>query len=187
MNAAFLKNKHETGLSYGAYLATDPMRGAAWRKKSDGIKLSTDQRTLLARFVRPMPVICLSGIWCGDCAVQCPMLDAIASACPIVDLVFLDNAEHSDLANEVRIAGGNRVPTVLWMSEEYEFVHLLGDRTLSRYRQLAATQLGAACPLPSFVQPADEVAIMVGEWLNEFERVQWILRLSPHLRQLHGD
>jgi hypothetical protein len=25
------------------------------------------------------------------------------------------------------------------------------------------------------------------DWLNEFERVQWILRLSPRLRQAHGD
>jgi len=25
------------------------------------------------------------------------------------------------------------------------------------------------------------------EWLDEFERVQWMLRLSPRLRQLHGD
>ena len=25
------------------------------------------------------------------------------------------------------------------------------------------------------------------DWLNEFERVQWLLRLSPRLRRLHGD
>ena len=25
------------------------------------------------------------------------------------------------------------------------------------------------------------------DWLNEFERVQWLLRLSPRLRQRHGD
>lgn len=187
MNAALLKKKHNDGLSYGDYLATDSVRGPQWLEKSKRIELSEDQRTLLGSFSRPMPVICLSGIWCGDCAMQCPMLDAIARACPAVDLVFLDRDEHSDLSNEVRIAGGNRVPTVLWMSEEFEFVHLLGDRTLSRYRQMAATQLGAACPLPSFAHPADEISTMVGEWLNEFERVQWILRLSPHLRQLHGD
>jgi len=25
------------------------------------------------------------------------------------------------------------------------------------------------------------------DWLDEFERVQWLLRLSPRLRQLHRD
>lgn len=187
MNAAFLQKKHKNGLSYDHYLATDPARAGNWREKSKRVELSADQRALLGSFSRRMPVICLSGIWCGDCAVQCPMIDAIARACPPVDLVFLDRDEHADLSNEVRIAGGNRVPTVLWMSEEFEFVHLLGDRTLSRYRQMAASQLGAACPLPSFVNPADEIATMVSEWLNEFERVQLILRLSPRLRQLHRD
>ncbi|MCI0378548.1 MAG: hypothetical protein L0215_13145 [Gemmataceae bacterium] len=25
------------------------------------------------------------------------------------------------------------------------------------------------------------------DWLDEFERVQWLLRLSPRLRAMHGD
>jgi hypothetical protein len=29
--------------------------------------------------------------------------------------------------------------------------------------------------------------LAVGEWLGEFERAQLILRLSPRLRQKHGD
>jgi hypothetical protein len=28
---------------------------------------------------------------------------------------------------------------------------------------------------------------VVQDWLDEFERVQWILRLSPRLRKIHGD
>jgi hypothetical protein len=39
-----------------------------------------------------------------------------------------------------------------------------------------------------FVKDADPVQqAVVQDWLNEFERVQWILRLSPRLRRLHGD
>jgi hypothetical protein len=30
-------------------------------------------------------------------------------------------------------------------------------------------------------------AQIVQDWLNEFERVQWMLRLSPRLRKIHGD
>lgn len=38
------------------------------------------------------------------------------------------------------------------------------------------------------VKSADPVqAQIVQDWLNEFERVQWILRLSPRLRKLHND
>jgi hypothetical protein len=33
----------------------------------------------------------------------------------------------------------------------------------------------------------DSIAVVVADWLEEFERVQLILRLSGRLRQLHGD
>jgi hypothetical protein len=35
--------------------------------------------------------------------------------------------------------------------------------------------------------PDDALAAVAAEWLAEFERVQLILRLSPRLRQKHGD
>ena len=191
MDAKFLRLKHSAGLDFEAYLATDPGRTAQWREKCKLLSLDNEQRALLQSFTRRMPVICLSGTWCGDCAVQCPMLVAIATASPAIDLVFLHRDEHADLSDQVRIAGGKRVPTVLWMSEEFEFVHLFGDRTLSRYRRMAATQLGTttgpACPLPSITTPASESATVLAEWIAEFERVQLILRLSPRLRQKHGD
>ena len=187
MKAEFLKAKHADGLGFDAYIATDPNRAANWQAKRDAVSLEDSQRAYLGGLIRRMPVICLSGIWCGDCAIQCPMIAAIADASHLIDLVFLDRDEHADLSNEVRIAGGNRVPTVIWLSEEFEFVHLLGDRTLSRYRRMAATQIGPSCPLPSFMPPADENVAVLAEWIAEFERVQLILRLSPRLRKLHGD
>ena len=33
----------------------------------------------------------------------------------------------------------------------------------------------------------DALALAVGEWLDEFERAQLALRLSPRLREVHGD
>jgi hypothetical protein len=33
----------------------------------------------------------------------------------------------------------------------------------------------------------DVAATRAAEWLAEFERAQLLLRLSPRLRQLHGD
>jgi len=75
----------------------------------------------------------------------------------------------------------------LFMAEDYEPVSVLGDRTLSRYRSIAARQLGAACDLPGVLIPEDEYNETLQEWLNEFERVQLLLRLSARLRQKHGD
>jgi len=34
---------------------------------------------------------------------------------------------------------------------------------------------------------ADELNATLQDWLNEFERVQLLLRLSTRLRQIHGD
>jgi hypothetical protein len=115
------------------------------------------------------------------------MLQAIARACPRVELRWLDREAQPDLTATVRICDGARVPTVIWMAEDFEFVSLLGDRTLSRYRAMARTQLGPACPVPGALPPADEIASTLQEWLNEFERVQLLLRLSQRLRLAHGD
>jgi hypothetical protein len=79
------------------------------------------------------------------------------------------------------------VPVLVFFSEDGYEVARNGERTLTRYRQLMAQQTGEGCPT-GIVKAGDPVlAAVVQEWLNEFERVQWVLRLSPRLRQKHGD
>ena len=94
---------------------------------------------------------------------------------------------HDDLSEQVTINAGQRVPTVLFCAEDFELVGYLGDRTLNRYRAIAAQQVGAACQLPGAEVAGDELAATLQDWLDEFERVQLLLRLSPRLRQKHGD
>ena len=73
------------------------------------------------------------------------------------------------------------------LSEDGHEVFRYGERTLSTYRKLAADQLGPACPT-GLVPPSSElIGLVTAEWLAEFERAQWILRLSPRLRQKYGD
>ena len=134
-----------------------------------------------------MQVLVVSGTWCGDCVQQGPLIARIAEACPVADLRWVDRDAESDFSSRVRICGGGRVPTVVFAAEDGECCSVFGDRTLARYRGLARRQLGAACELPWAEIPADETAAVLQEWLNEFERVQWMLRLSPRLRQKHGD
>ncbi|MFO0875389.1 MAG: thioredoxin family protein [Phycisphaerales bacterium] len=187
LDAAFLRSKFDLALPYGRYLETDPSRAAAWRSFERHVSLSDGQRRLLAQFTRTMPVLVVSGIWCGDCVQQGPIIQRIAEAGPRIDLRWLDRDEHLDLAGQVRICGGLRVPTAIFMSEDFEPVSVFGDRTLSRYRAMAQRTLGAACPVPNAPLAADEVAATTQDWLDEFERVNWILRLSARLREKHGD
>ena len=182
-----LRRRHEAGADYQSYLSSDPGRAAQWQAIHDRVPLDERQEALLGGFTRTMNVLCLSGIWCGDCVAQGPMFDRIARASDRIRLSWLDRDEHIELAEAVRINAGLRVPTLIFCSEDFELVSYLGDRTLSRYRSMAAQQVGASCQLPGAEVPEDELSATLQEWINEFERVQLLLRLSPRLRQKHGD
>lgn len=182
-----LQEWHGRALSYDDYLASTPEKAIPWRENDAKCGLSTSQQSLLNSFIREMKVLVLSGVWCGDCSSQGPMLAAIAKASPKIDLRWLDKDVGIELSDHLKINAGNRVPTVLFMAEDYEPVSVLGDRTLARYRAIAARQLGASCDIPGIQIPRDEFNDTLQEWLNEFERVQLLLRLSARLRQKHGD
>ena len=177
-------------LSYSEFLAkyASPEHLKRWSAMHERIHLSSDQTSLLGSFVRKMPVVVLNGAWCGDCINQCPIFDHFAKASnSAIDLKFLDRDARADVKSSLAINGGNRVPIVVFLSEDFQEVARYGDRTISRYRKLATDQLGPSCPT-GIVPPAEEeTAEVVREWLNEFERAQLMLRLSPRLRQLHGD
>jgi len=188
MNAAYLTSKHAAGLDYETYLATDPVKAENWRRINGQVELTEAQRTLIAGFTRAIKVIALSGIWCGDCVQQGPLVQKIADAGGgRIDLRWLDRDEHKDLAEQVMINQGLRVPVLIFMAEDGEPVSIMGDRTLTRYRALAAKQLGASCPLPGAPVPTDELEGTLQDWLDEFERVHLLLRLSARLRERHGD
>ncbi|MBL8763065.1 MAG: thioredoxin family protein [Phycisphaerae bacterium] len=186
---ALLHAKFDRASPYELYLrSARPHQRAAWDASDARASLLPRQHELLATFTRVMPVLVISGTWCGDCVQQCPMLARIAEANPSkIHLRFLDRDAHLDLADQVMVCGGHRVPLVIFANEDFEFVHLFGDRTLTRYRAQAAKALGAACPLPGAPLDADDAAGTLQDWVNEFERVQLLLRLSPKLRERYGD
>lgn len=188
-----LKAAFEAGLAYERYLETGtPGHMRDWkdfeRRARDEASLTTQQRSLISDFTRRINVLVISGLWCGDCAQQCPLLAMIAERAEgLIDLRFVDRDVHAALAEKVKICGGLRVPTVIFMSEDFEFMALAGDKSLSRLRAMAHRNLGAVCPLPGAPVPSDEIAATLVDWLNEFERVHLLLRLSPKMRQRHGD
>jgi hypothetical protein len=182
-----LQSWFEKGETYESYLAKAADRAAPWHAVGKTTQLSEAQKALLMGFVRSMNVLVISGIWCGDCSAQGPMLEAIGAASPKINMRWVDRDEALELSNKVKINAGNRVPTVIFMAEDFEPVSVFGDRTLSRYRALAARQVGAACDIPGVAIEQNEFEATLQEWLNEFERVQLLLRLSARLRQQHGD
>ncbi len=135
-----------------------------------------------------MNVLIISGIWCGDCVQQCPLIEQIAAINPSkISLRLVDRDQHRDLAEAFRLNAGDRVPVTLFFSEDFEFCGAYGDRTINRYRALAQRQLGASCPTGIVSPDKEELNATLADWLAEIERVQLMLRLSSRLRQKHGD
>lgn len=184
-----LYEKFKLGLSYADFLnrhGTDVHKDR-WKQFHDQVTLTDAQRTLLQSFKRTMPVLCLAGTWCGDCVNQCPFFAHFAAVTPSIQLRFLDRDEHADVQQALQINGGNRVPVLVFFSEDGAEVARYGERTLSKYRQMMIDQTGPACPTGITTSKDPLTGQVMQDWLNEFERVQWILRLSPRLRKLHGD
>ena len=155
---------------------------ARWDATRDGVVLTAEQTALLGLFGRRTNVLVLAGAWCGDCAAQCPILERFAGASPALRVRYLDRDAHPEAQREVQINAGNRVPVVVFFSEDGFEVARYGERPLSAYRRLVRALVpGTPDPGP------DPVAAAVADWLREFERVQWMLRLSPRLRKLNGD
>jgi Thioredoxin len=176
-------------LSYQSFLAryASPPQRMRWNGMHERFMLTDSQRILLDGFTRQMPVLCLAGAWCGDCINQCPVFDHFACASSLIDLRFVDRDARPDLRDLLSINGGQRIPVVVFLSEDWFEVSRYGDRTVSVYRRLAAEQLGPACPT-GLVPPTTETTVAcTTEWLVEFERAQLMLRLSPRLRNKHDD
>ncbi len=184
-----LHDKFPQGLPYADFLTrygTDAHR-TRWQNVHGLVTLTAAQRQLLAAFTRKMPVLCLAGAWCGDCVNQCPIFDHFAQAAAVIELRFLDRDDHRDAQQALRINGGDRVPVVVFFSEDGQEIARYGERTLSKYRQMMADMAGPSCPTGIVAGTDPLLAQVTQDWLNEFERAQWLLRLSPRLRQLHHD
>ena len=177
------------GLKYDAFMqkyGTDA-HAQKWAVVHRQVNLTPAQRQLLVNFEREMKVLVLAGTWCGDCVNQCPIFDHLAAACPQIEVRFFDRDNDAELGEQLMTCGAVRVPAVLFLSEDYFVCGRYGDRTLAKYREMIANQLGPACP--SGIGGVDQTLLneVTQDWINEFERIQWMLRLSPRLRSRYRD
>jgi hypothetical protein len=181
-------DKFAAGQAYSDFLAqyATAEQRRRWEDVRRSIVLTAAQQDVLGSFVRELHVLVMAGAWCGDCIEQCPIFEVFAAASPKILVRYCDRDAHADLAAELRTCGAPRVPAVVFLSEDGEFCGRAGDRTLSKYRRMMSQLGGAACPL-GLTSPEGLREAVVQDWLNEFERIHAMLRLSGRLRSLHGD
>jgi hypothetical protein len=184
-----LYEKYQLGLTYHDFLAkhgTDAHQGR-WKQLHDQVSLTAAQKSLLQSFTRKMPILCLAGAWCGDCVNQCPIFEHFAAASPAIQVRYLDRDVHADVQQALQICGGNRVPVLVFFSEDGYEAARAGDRTLAKYRAMMRDQAGPNCPTGITLGKDPLLDQVIQDWLDQFERVQWMLRLSARLRKLHND
>ncbi len=189
INVSYLSAQFASGLPYDSYLHTGTVeQQRRWTQVLDAAHLTEVQKQLVAGFVREMKILIFSGIWCGDCVQQCPLIYRIAEAnTGKIDLRIVERPKESELDPQMRINAGSRVPVVVFLSEDNEWCATAGDRTINRYRALARARLGPLCPTGIVAPEKDELDATLGDWFNEVERVQLMLRLTPRLRQKYQD
>lgn len=184
-----LRSAYEAAPGYGEYARTGtPDQQKAWAAFRAEAGLTDAQASLVSSFTRQLHVVALTGIWCGDCVQQLPVLDAIEEAAGgKFPVRYADRDAHPELADRLSIAGGKRVPIVVILNEDFDVLSIEGDRTLSRYRAIAARSLGPSCPLPGAPVPPDERDATRQDWVDAAERAHLMARLSTKLRQRHED
>jgi thiol-disulfide isomerase/thioredoxin len=186
---SYLVDQFDTALRYNNYIQTGTdEQQRRWRQVYDAAHLTDPQKVLIRGFVRQMKILAFSGIWCGDCVEQCPLIQRIAEANPDkIDLRFVERPRDGELPPELRINGGNRVPVILFLSEDNKWCATAGDRTINRYRAIALRRLGSMCPTGIVAPEKEELDSTLADWVNEVERVQLMLRLTPRLREKYQD
>lgn len=176
------------GLPYREYVATGtPGQQDKWGAYRERFSLTSAQKKVAAEWKRELNILVLSGMWCGDCARQGPMIDVIAAEVPTFKVRFIDNQANPQLRDELRIHGAARVPVAVSLSEDFFEVGRSGDRQLAAYRRKAETELGAACDAGIVPPSSEELAQELQQWFEHFERLQLLLRVSPFLRRRHND
>src|SRR5262249_31599769 len=104
-----------------------------------------------------------------------------------IQVRYFDRDAHPDLGQVLAICGGARVPAGLFLSGDNYQGGQDGDRTLAKEREKVADEFGAARPTGPIPGGGLLLAAVTQDWLDEFERIQLILRTSARLRKIHGD
>ena len=185
----FFQKHFDSAKSYQEYLETaDPTHSSKWITNNSSRHLTEEQIGLIGSFTRRLNLLVLSGVWCGDCVRQGPLLNEIASHNSLIDLRFFESRQTMELDDELRVNGAQKVPVVVGLSEDFFELGRFGDAHLSVYRDKLSKNIGTSCDSGLGISDStDKLKIEITEWLSWIERQQYILRLSPMLRRRYED
>src|SRR5580704_6905757 len=172
MKSSYLSDQFALALPYDRYVQTGTdEQQRRWKQVYDAARLADRQTELVHGFVRELKILVVSGIWCGDCVEQCPLMQRIAETNPgTIDLRFVERDQRPELRDTLAMNGGHRVPVVLFLSEDFQWCATAGDRTIHRYRAVAARKLGPSCPIGIVPPDKDELQATLADWVNEIGR-----------------
>jgi thiol-disulfide isomerase/thioredoxin len=185
--ADFWKKHYDMALPYEEYLKTDPEKAKRWIDfEPRAPNLSEDQIKRIQGYDRVINILIYSGIWCGDCVRQVPIIKKIAEAVgEKVNFKLIERETSPELMEELRIVGATRVPRIVFLTEDFWEIHRVGDRSLPVYRAKAVREIGmnydGGMLTPKALEEETEA------WVMEFERVLLMVRLSPPLRNRYND
>ncbi len=190
IRAEFWKEQFAQARPLKEYLdRSDPVHASKWARMGDSLcALDDRQKKRISGHGRSLNVLVYSGVWCGDCARQGPMIEAIAShAGGSAAVRFIDRDVSTELQDELRLLGALRVPVVVFFSEDFHEILRFGDRTLTTYRRKVEQETGDACDAGLVPPGPDELSAELSEWVDIFERVFLMLRVAPPLRARYAD
>ena len=182
------KKYFDMALDYESFVKhAKPEEIKLWEdRKERNPELSDEQKNRVKGYGRELNVLMYAGSWCGDCSRQAPMLLKIAeAACEKVRLRLIDRETSKELQDELRIVGGLRVPIIVFLTEDFWEVGRFGERLLHVYRSKAAREIGKG--VDEGVLSPGALTLEMSEWVDIFERMLLMVRLSPPLRKRHGD
>jgi hypothetical protein len=186
IRSSFWRSCFEKASDYEQYLAESPSHHAKrWLDMAAKIPaLEDEQQQRLSGYNRILNVLMVSGVWCGDCMQHGPMIKRIVDTCgDQVRLRVIDRDADATLRDELRIMGAMRVPVVVFLTEDFFEIGRFGDRPLTTYRKMAANVLQRT----DHPSPPAERTSALSEWVDVFERMLLMVRLSPLLRKRYRD
>ena len=145
LRARQLEEAFESALGWNEYLESDPVKAEPWQETRSQVQLNSDQERLLSMFTRSMPILMISGIWCGDCVRQGPVLQALAEQTRSVRIPLNQNSNLAKLARtDTQLTQSlGRSPTDLEIAQTMEEP----VETIRALRRVAASELSLDAPI----------------------------------------
>jgi thiol-disulfide isomerase/thioredoxin len=158
-----------------------------WREREERTpELTQEQRKRLEGYNREIKVLIYASSWCGDCSRQVPMLEKMANAAgEKVNVRIIERETSKELQDELRILGALRVPVVVFLTEDFWEIGRFGERLLNLYRSKAAREIGNG--VEQGILSPKALKREMNDWLDIFERMLLMVRLSPPLRKRYSD